>query len=160
MNIYHARLATPFAVLGIVAEGDFLVAIDFLPLDSGAMEPQNPLAREVCEQLSAYLADPHFRFDLPLHPRGTPFRQQVWSALRQIPVGRTESYGSLAKQLGSAPRAVGQACGANPIPLVIPCHRAVGARTLGGFMHHHDGGPLLIKRWLLEHEHAYPRSAG
>lgn len=160
MKTHHARLVTPFAVLGIVAEGDYLSAIDFLPPGGAGLHPQTPLAREVCDQLRAYLADPHFSFDLPLQPRGTDFQHRVWQALRKIEVGRTESYGFLAKQLGSAPRPVGQACGANPIPLVIPCHRAVGARTLGGFMHHDGGGPLVIKRWLLEHERAYPRSAG
>jgi len=134
--------------------------IDFLPPDSPSLEAQNPLAREVCAQLLAYLADADFRFDLPLQPRGTHYQHKVWQALLQIPAGRTETYGALAKQLGSAPRAVGQACGANPIPIVIPCHRVLGKQGLGGFMNHSDGAPLQIKRWLLEHEHGQPSPAG
>lgn len=160
MRIYHARLATPFAVLGILTHQEQLTAIDFLPADSATMPAQTPLAREVCTQLQAYLADPNFSFNLPLQPHGTPYQHKVWQALLQIPPGQTESYGALAKRLISAPRAIGQACGANPIPVVIPCHRVLGSQGLGGFMHHSGGGPLLIKRWLLEHEHVQFQPAG
>lgn len=153
-------MATPFAVLGIVTEGGYLTEIDFLPTESAVLVPQNSLAHEVCVQLQAYLIDPHFQFDLPLQARGTPYRHKVWQALLKIPVGQCESYGVLAMQLGSAPRAIGQACGANPIPVIIPCHRVLGSRSIGGFMNHSVGGPLQIKRWLLEHEHAQHRSAG
>ena len=86
-------------------------------------------------QLERYLADPHFRFTLPLAPVGTPFRQRVWQALAGIPVGESRTYGELARLLHTAPRAVGGACGANTIALVIPCHRVVGSQgSLGGFM--------------------------
>lgn len=160
MKSYQARLVTPFAVLGIVTDQEWLTEIDFLPSGTDALEPQNDLAREVCAQLQAYLADPQFRFDLPLQPCGTPYQQQVWQVLRHIPAGQSETYGALAKQLGSAPRAIGQACGANPIPVIIPCHRVLGSQGIGGFMNHSDGGPLQIKRWLLEHEHVECRPAG
>jgi methylated-DNA-[protein]-cysteine S-methyltransferase len=76
----------------------------------------------------------------------------VWEAIAAIPRGRTLTYGQVAKQVRSAPRAVGQACGANWFPLVIPCHRVVGAKSLGGFGHHGEGFHLEIKRWLLAHE--------
>jgi len=151
---------TPFAVLGIVIDQAQLVEIDFLPAETAALEPQNHLARETCAQLQAYLADPQFRFELPLRPRGTPYQQKVWQALLNIPVGQSQTYGALARQLDSAPRAIGQACGANPIPVIIPCHRVLGKTGLGGFMNHGDGGPLQIKRWLLEHEHVEFRPAG
>lgn len=160
MKLYQARLVTPFTVLGIVADQEQLTEIDFLPAETDALEPQNQLAREVCAQLQAYLADPQFRFDLPLRPRGTPYQKKVWQALLEIPAGQSETYGALAKKLVSAPRAIGQACGANPIPVIIPCHRVLGSQGLGGFMNHGDGGPLLIKRWLLEHEHVEFRPAG
>lgn len=156
MKIYQAQLATPFAVLGIVTAQDRLTEIDFLPPDSSSLEAQNPFAREVCAQLLAYLANANFRFDLPLQPRGTPYQHKVWQALLQIPAGRTATYGALAMQIGSAPRALGQACGANPIPIVIPCHRVVSSKGLGGFMHYSHGAPLGFKRWLLEHEHGQP----
>ncbi|MDP2783889.1 MAG: methylated-DNA--[protein]-cysteine S-methyltransferase [Sulfurimicrobium sp.] len=160
MKVYQARLVTPFAVLGIVTEQEQLMEIDFLPAETVALEPQNHLAREVCAQLQSYLADPQFRFELPLQPRGTPYQHKVWQALLKIPAGQSETYGALAKQLGSAPRAIGQACGANPIPVIIPCHRVLGSQHIGGFMNHSGGGPLLIKRWLLEHEHGELRPAG
>lgn len=152
MKSYQARLPAPFAVLGIVTGEDALTGIDFLPAASPPLAPQNRLAARVCEQLRAYLADAAFCFDVPLAPAGTPYQRRVWQALSAIPSGRTQSYGDLARALCSAPRAVGQACGANPIPLIIPCHRVVARAGLGGFMHSQDGGPLAIKRWLLEHE--------
>ena len=149
---YQARLATPFAVLGIVTGGAALTAIDFLPPGTPELEPQNPVAEKTCAQLRAYLADPMFRFDLPLAPRGTAFQAKVWQALREIPAGSTRRYGELAHLLHSAPRAVGQACGANPIPVVIPCHRVLAQNGPGGFMNSSGGEPLAIKHWLLRHE--------
>lgn len=149
---YQARLATPFGVLGIVTDGAALTAIDFLPAGTPELAPQDALAAKVCAQLQAYLADPAFAFDLPLAPAGTPFRSQVWQALRRIPSGKTLSYGELARQLHSAPRAIGQACGANPIPILIPCHRVLARNGLGGFMNSVGDGSLSIKRWLLQHE--------
>jgi methylated-DNA-[protein]-cysteine S-methyltransferase len=80
----------------------------------------------------------------------------VWQALRRIPGGSTQSYGELARQLHTAPRAVGQACGANPIPVIIPCHRVLARNGLGGFMSSAGGDSLAIKRWLLEHERRRP----
>ncbi|MDO8892434.1 MAG: methylated-DNA--[protein]-cysteine S-methyltransferase [Sulfurimicrobium sp.] len=160
MKTYHARLAMPFGVLGVVTEGEALSQIDFLPGETPLLHAQTPLAREVCAQLQAYAADPAFRFDLPLLPRGTSYQHRVWQALLEIPSGQTESYGALASQLGSAPRAVGQACGTNPIPVIIPCHRVLAKTGLGGFMNHAEGSPLQIKRWLLEHEHVQLRTAG
>jgi methylated-DNA-[protein]-cysteine S-methyltransferase len=157
---YQARLATPFAILGIVTRQNSVSEIAFLPQETPALEPQTPLAAEACAQLRAYFAAPQARFDLPLLPRGTPFQLKVWQALLEIPLGHTLTYGSLAEQLKTSPRAVGRACGANPIPVIIPCHRVVAAQNLGGFMHHSAGGPLVIKRWLLEHEHAQLRTAG
>jgi methylated-DNA-[protein]-cysteine S-methyltransferase len=156
---YHARLAMPFGVLGVVVEGECLTEIDFLPADTPPLHAQTPLAQEVCSQLKAYAAEPNFHFTLPLQPHGTSYQQRVWQALLNIPTGQVESYGALAKQLGSAPRAIGQACGANPIPVIIPCHRVLAKAGLGGFMNHAAGSPLQIKRWLLEHEHVL-RPAG
>ena len=110
--------------------------------------------REAITQLDAYLAGRLERFDLALAPEGTPFQREVWSALRAIPYGKTVSYGELARQLGrpAASRAVGAANGRNPIPIVIPCHRVIGADgSLTGF-----GGGLAIKRQLLDLEAGSP----
>lgn len=149
---HQARLAAPFAVLGVTTEEDWLVRIDYLPLGTPVLAPQSALAREVCEQLRAYLRDPRLRFDLPVRLSGTPFQQRVWEAVAAIPSGQTRSYAAVAKALHTAPRAVGGACGANPVPLVVPCHRVVAADGLGGFLHTRSGAPVAIKRWLLEHE--------
>jgi methylated-DNA-[protein]-cysteine S-methyltransferase len=103
-------------------------------------------------QLDAYFAGEITSFDLPLSPRGTPFQQRVWAALRDIPFGETTSYGELARRIGDpkAVRAVGAANGRNPLPLVVPCHRVIGADgSLVGF-----GGGMDRKRWLLQHEGA------
>ena len=153
---YQARFPAPFAVLGIKTDGTALTALDFLPLDTPVLEPQDAISRQVCAQLQAYLADSLFNFDLPLALHGTVFQSRVWQALRQIASGSTQSYGDLARQLHSAPRAVGQACGANPIPVIIPCHRVLARDSLGGFMNSTGGDPLAIKRWLLQHEHRQP----
>lgn len=88
-------------------------------------------------------------------PQGTPFQQRVWNALRTIPCGETRTYGALAAHLSTSPRAVGAACGANPCPIVIPCHRVVGRNgALIGFSGGHTGAWLDLKAWLLERENA------
>ena len=104
---YQAKLVTPFALLGIHTEEDWLTGVDYLPLDTSPLAPKNPLAREVCKQLQAYLADPGFAFDLSLHISGTTHQRRVWQAIQEIPCGKTRSYADIATQLHSAPRAVG-----------------------------------------------------
>jgi methylated-DNA-[protein]-cysteine S-methyltransferase len=151
---YQAKLPTPFALLGIRTEGDGLAEITFLPKSGGALAPRDRLAARACAQIERYLDDPQFRFDLPLAPQGTAFQRSVWAKIAAIGPGRTRSYGEIARDLRSAPRAVGQACGANCVPLVIPCHRVLAAGGIGGFAHHESGFHLSVKRWLLAHEGA------
>jgi methylated-DNA-[protein]-cysteine S-methyltransferase len=104
-------------------------------------------------QLRAYLKDARCEFSLPLAPAGTVFQRKVWQGISAIRPGRTHTYGELALAIGSSPRAVGNACGANPYPLVVPCHRVVAAnRGLGGFARQRGGFLLDVKRWLLAHE--------
>ena len=152
MKIYQAKLATEFAILGVLTEDGMLTGIDFLPLDNECLLPQNALAEKVCQQLLAYMRDPSHQFNLPLRLNNTVHRLKVWQALMQIPVGTVMHYGDLAKKIGSSPRAIGQACGANPLPVIIPCHRVLAKNGIGGFMHHRNGESLLIKHWLLRHE--------
>ena len=150
---FNARMKTPFAVLGIRTAGDLVTGVEYLPKSERAKAPDNALSERAVRQIERYFADPEFRFTLPLAAAGTPFRERVRQALSGIPVGESRTYGELARQLHTAPRAVGGACGANNIALVIPCHRVVGSQgSLGGFMHAVDGDPLAIKRWLLVHE--------
>ena len=150
---FAAKLETPFAVLGIRVSGSAVTGVEYLPLRERAMAPANALAARACRQIERFLDDPHFRFTLPLAPSGTEFRRRVWDALPAIPVGESRTYAEMARQLSSAPRAIGGACGANPIALIIPCHRVVGSQgSLGGFMGATEGNPIDIKRWLLTHE--------
>jgi methylated-DNA-[protein]-cysteine S-methyltransferase len=156
---YQAVIATPLFALGLRCNADEIVAIDYLPRRAERL-PTTPLAAEAVRQIRAYLADPRHIFTLPLQACGTPFQRRVREAIAAIPSGATMSYGMLAKAIHSAPRAVGGACGANPFPLVVPCHRVIAADGgLGGFGRNResDGGFLLdIKRWLLAHEGALP----
>ena len=151
---YTAKLAAPFAVLGIRTAGELLTGIDYLPRSVATLAPINRLAAKVCRQIERYLDDPEFQFDLPFEFVGTAFQQRVWREICAIPSGRTLTYLDVARQLKSAPRPVGGACGANRIPLVIPCHRVVASNGLGGFMRTRGGLPLEIKKWLLRHEGA------
>jgi len=150
---YAAVIASPFGRLGIHAQ-EALTSIDFVSTRIPLQPPRTPLARQVCAQLKAYFADPRMRFDLPLAPDGTQFQQRAWRVLRRIPSGTARTYGELARTLKSAPRAVGGACRANHIPIIIPCHRVVAANGPGGFMGATRGRAMDIKRWLLEHEAA------
>lgn len=153
VNDYQAKLATPFAVLGIRTGGNMLTDIEYLPPDTPPLVFQNDLAKEVCKQLQAYLVNPSFVFDLSLHISGTTHQRRVWQVIKTIPSGNTCSYADIATRLSSAPRAVGQACGANRLPIVIPCHRVISRNGgIGGFMNARNGFPLDIKRWLLHHE--------
>ena len=142
---YAAVIAAPFGRLGIYAQ-EALTSIDFVSNRIPLQPPRTPLARQVCAQLKAYFADPRMRFDLPLAPHGTPFQQRAWRALRRIPSGTARTYGELARTLQSAPRAVGGACRANHIPIIIPCHRVVAANGPGGFMGATRGRAMDIKR--------------
>ena len=154
---FQACVRTPFATLGIQATDTHVVGIRFLAPSTPAQMPRrNSIAHLACVQLQAYLDNPHFVFDLPLRFAGTHHRLAVWEAMQNIPAGKTRTYGDIAHDLHSSARAVGGACGANPIPVVIPCHRVIGSGgTIGGFMGAKaDGFELGIKRWLLGHEGA------
>lgn len=149
---FQARLATPFGIVGVRTEGDALAEIVYLPRSAGTLAPANALAERACAQIEKYLADPGYRFKLPMKQVGTAFQRRVWEQISAIPSGETRTYGDLARALRSAPRAVGQACGTNYFPLAIPCHRVVAANGLGGFAHASGGYLLDVKRWLLAHE--------
>jgi methylated-DNA-[protein]-cysteine S-methyltransferase len=111
----------------------------------------SPLLTETARQLDDYFAGKLTMFDLPLRPAGTPFERSVWAAMQDIPYGETRSYGDLAAATDSAPRAVGRACGRNPIPIIIPCHRVLGKGWMGGYS---GAGGLKTKQTLLTLEGA------
>ncbi len=158
-GLFRSAYETPFGRLALAVDADGTLVELWLPNRSEGVEsPQhvpraaNEGTRAVHTQLREYFAGTRQTFDLPLDPRGTPFERRVWARLREIPYGATTSYGTIAQELGivNGARAVGRANGANPIPIVIPCHRVIGADgTLTGF-----GGGLPLKRALLELEGA------
>jgi methylated-DNA-[protein]-cysteine S-methyltransferase len=155
-HVFDACLKAPFGTLGIVADDKHLLGVHFLPASVPAKAPRNnTIAHLACVQLMAYLDNPHFTFDLPLKLAGSKHQVDVWQGMRKIPAGKTLTYGELAEAIGSSPRAVGTACGQNPIPVIVPCHRIVAANGgLGGFMGGKLENPLEIKQWLLRHEGA------
>lgn len=126
--------------------------IDFLPKTTTCFLSEHWAVREVARQLLDYFQNKLSCFSLPLCLRGTSFQQQVWEALQQVKIGEVVTYGQLAKRLGTSARAVGNACRANPVPIIIPCHRIVAANGLGGFMGRSSGAELDLKTWLLGHE--------
>jgi methylated-DNA-[protein]-cysteine S-methyltransferase len=162
-SLYWHELDSPVGRLLLAGGRESLTRVHF---QSGP-RPLHPAAdwiasaapfRAAIAQLGEYFAGERRRFDLPLSPRGTEFQRRVWRALREIPYGRTISYGELARRIGnpSASRAVGLANGANPLPIIVPCHRVIGADgSLTGF-----GGGLSIKRKLLALEGAERDCAG
>jgi methylated-DNA-[protein]-cysteine S-methyltransferase len=156
-DAFQARLRAPFATLGITTTDRHITGIRFLAPSTPALAPRKgSLAFLACVQIQAYLEDGRYEFDLPLKLSGSRHQIEVWEAMQRIAAGEMRTYGDLAHDIKSSARAVGGACGANPIPLVVPCHRVIGAnRALGGFMGQRaEGFELSIKRWLLEHEGA------
>ncbi|GAB4514348.1 MAG: methylated-DNA--[protein]-cysteine S-methyltransferase [Sulfuricaulis sp.] len=149
---FDAVIAAPFGRVGFMLEGDAITDISFLDKNTPLSPPRTTPARKVVRVLRSYFIHPGMTFRLPLKLDGTPFQQRVWRALRRIPAGRTLSYGVLARKLDTSARAVGNACRANPIPIVIPCHRVVASNGAGGFMGKRSGSALNLKHWLLAHE--------
>ncbi len=159
--LFRSLFETPFGPLNLAVDGEGTLVELWLPNRKRRDTTAEPFPRAaddgmraVKAQLREYFAGTRRAFDLPLHAAGSPFEQRVWARLREIPYGVTTSYGAIAIEFGliNAARAVGRANGANPIPIIIPCHRVIGADgTLTGF-----GGGLPLKRALLELEGAIP----
>ncbi len=142
-------LHSPIGDLTLSEEDGKLVAVDW---GWGRDQAPTPLLREAKKQLEAYFDGHLKKFDLPLAPAGTAFQKQVWRAMVKIPYGRTETYGAISQKLDASARSVGTACGRNPLPVLIPCHRVVAA---GGRMGGYSGaGGLTTKTALLRLESA------
>ena len=155
---WDAIVEFPKMKVAIATRDGLVVEICYLPPSTQPKAPANALAEKAALQIESYRANPDIVFDLPLEVTGTPLQKAVWSAMCAIPRGRTRTYGDIAREVGAAfgatARAVGQACGDNRLPIVIPCHRVVAANGLGGFAHATGGYLLEAKRWLLMHESA------
>jgi methylated-DNA-[protein]-cysteine S-methyltransferase len=163
MNMYFCYMNSPIGKLLLAGDDEALKLISFetgrhtRQPDADWRQDEAPL-RDAAQQLDEYFAGERRDFDLPLQPTGTAFQQSVWQALRDIPYGETESYGALARRIGKpkAVRAVGASNGLNPLPIVLPCHRVIGANgSLTGY-----GGGLPIKRALLDLERGQRVFAG
>ncbi|MEQ8357467.1 MAG: methylated-DNA--[protein]-cysteine S-methyltransferase [Kiloniellaceae bacterium] len=154
MTRQRRTVETQTGPVTLTQEGEHIVAVTWSDPAQQHYEDGTPLLRCAATQLQEYFAGTRRDFDLPLKPRGTDFQRAVWDQMLAIPYGETKSYGDLAKATDGIARAVGTACGANPIPIFIPCHRVLAAdRGLGGFS---GGQGAETKAFLLSLEGSWP----
>ncbi len=146
--MHSLSISSPIGDLLLEEDGEALVAVHW---GEGPAGNGSALLSEAARQIDAYFGGKLKDFDLPLRPAGSDFELRVWAAMQDIPYGETRSYGDLAGAMRSAPRAVGHACGRNPIPIVIPCHRVLGKGWMGGYS---GAGGLVTKQALLALEGA------
>lgn len=137
---------SPVGELSIAEDEDFIVSVDW---GWGSIQEETPLLQEAKKQFDAYFDGQLKQFNLPIRPFGTAYQLKVWKALQTIPFGETRSYQELAQIVGGSPRSIGGANGANPIPLIIPCHRVIGKSGLGGYS---GGEGIETKEYLLNME--------
>lgn len=154
LHVFEAVVPLPVGAwqVGIRTDGCAVIEIDFIEAENIKLCAPSVVASEAAQQIQRYLDNSQWRFTIALKLNGTAFQQRVWAALQTIPLGETRSYGALARDLNSAARAVGGACRANPIAIMVPCHRVVAAQGMGGFSGATAGSELLLKQWLLKHE--------
>jgi len=146
--MYQASLETPVGILTATSNGHAITRLIWAGADRQDIRPE---LTETMAQLAAYFDKRLTEFDVPLDVEASRFQRDVCDAMRAIPFGETLTYGDIATRLGAPAQAVGQACGGNPIPVIIPCHRVLGATSLGGFS---GAGGVETKVWLLRHEGA------
>jgi len=152
--MYDVTVAFPKFKVGVATREGIVTELKYLPLGAPTISAGSELARRAERQLEGYRSDPNTAFDLPVVIEGSDLQKAVWRAMCAIPRGKTRTYGDVARELGVDARDVGQCCGDNRLPLVIPCHRIVAADGIGGFGHATSGYLLEAKRWLLMHEAA------
>lgn len=142
---------TPAGQLVLLTQGKVLCSIEWLIATSSRQKCQ-PLPENLKKQLDYYWLAPNIDITLPLLRQGTAYQQSIWTALRLIPVGQTKTYGELAKELKTGPRALANACRNNPFPLIIPCHRVLAKSGIGGYAGAVSGRLIDIKKKILQHE--------
>ncbi|MFT3734167.1 MAG: methylated-DNA--[protein]-cysteine S-methyltransferase [Rhodocyclaceae bacterium] len=151
---YDAIYALPTCRFGACSDGEHIKLLVFLPPDTALQAPTTPLLKSFGSALQAWLASPDAPLPFTHRAKGTAFQQRVWQAISAIPRGQTRRYGDLVATAGGTARAIGQACGANPLPILVPCHRVVSTAGIGGFANASDGWLIETKKWLLAHEGA------
>ena len=152
--MYDVTVEFPKFKVGVATRDGVVAQLKYLPLSFPTVAEKNALAGRAARQLEAYRRDASSAFDLPVVVEGSDLQKAVWRLMCAIPRGKTRTYGDLARELGTDPREIGQCCGDNRLPLVIPCHRIVAADGIGGFAHATSGYLVETKRWLLMHEAA------
>jgi methylated-DNA-[protein]-cysteine S-methyltransferase len=150
--MYDVVLEFPKMKVGVRTREGQVVGIKYLPPEAKVVSAKNSLAEKAARQLEGYREDPDTKFDFPIRVEGNDLQRAVWLAMCAIPRGKTRTYGDIARELGTDARDIGQACGDNRLPIVIPCHRVVAADGIGGFGHATSGYLIEVKRWLLAHE--------
>ncbi len=149
---YTGFVSTKVGKVVVVLQDSRITSLNFTnSVGRASTNRKDPLFNQVVFQLNKYFSDPAWQFELPLDLHGTDLQKKIWRALIKIPYGTVVSYGDVAKQIGTSPRVVGNACRRNPLPIIIPCHRVVAARGIGGYCGNLRGA-LKIKEWLLNHE--------
>ena len=148
---YDAVIKTPVGKVGIRTDDGSITDVDFFVADR-VKDASRSVSGAAVKWLHQYFEDATTSVDLPLLLRGTAFQCRVWSELQKIAPGEVLTYKQLADRLGSAPRAVGQACRNNPCPIIVPCHRVISSAGIGGFAGETEGQKISVKRWLLRHE--------
>ena len=154
-SAFDALIDSPVGILGIRITGNCLTGIEFLgqrATSSEKTDRRTESLRRVRSALREYFSAADTPINIKIDLQGTEFQKKVWAILKSIPAGQTRTYGDIARQLNSSPRAVGNACRRNPVPIFVPCHRVISAHGTGGFMGSTSGQPMVIKHWLLEHE--------
>ena len=152
MNATHFNFTTPIGMLKFSIQDNRIYRITFLASGITNEAVESSLYNSIKHGLEDYFSSKTKPLSLPYHLQGTPFQERVWHALSDIPYGSTKTYGEIANQLKSSPRAVGNACRNNPLPFIIPCHRVIAANSVGGFAGKTHGKYLAIKQWLIQHE--------
>lgn len=149
---YSVIMDSPIGKLGILASQNHLQRIDFLSARVREKDPTSAVAVKVVKQLRQYFENPMFEFSIACQMDGSAYQQRVWSRLKSINSGRCMTYSAIADELSSGARAVGGACRANPVPIIVPCHRVVSKSGVGGYDGDWGAGKVKIKAWLLRHE--------
>jgi methylated-DNA-[protein]-cysteine S-methyltransferase len=138
--------------LGIITNGEQLTGLHYVDNKIPLHDSSDPLANDVLDELNHYFNSRDWIFTIPVKSNGTAFQQRVWKQLQTIPAGKTHTYQEMAQKLKTSPRAIGGACRANPVPIIVPCHRVVAKSGLGGYDGDWGRGKVSIKQWLLDHE--------
>ena len=145
-------MPSPVCYLYLQTCGDTVVGLEYNTRKRPGKKPLSKHQAKIKKHIVKYFSDNKSKLDLKLELSGTIFQKRVWAVLQKIPAGKVKTYGDVAKQLNSSARAVGNACRANPVPLIVPCHRVIAKTGIGGFSGETNGASIERKRWLLAHE--------